>query len=61
MCKSTLLIESNVTQMHIIERDITKNLNYIDVARDLSHFGPLVHRKFARYIFDKFKRKHDVT
>ena len=59
--KNTMLIESHVTELHVMQNDLTKILGYHDVARDNQHFGPKVHLHFADKLFDIYKsRKKQV-
>jgi hypothetical protein len=53
-CHSTLLIESHVTQMQLTQRGLGTVLGYTDVARDCQHFGPKVHKEYARKMYQKF-------
>ena len=48
------LIESTVLDMLVIQKDIAGKLGYLDKARDSEHFGPHVHKQFAKQIYDKW-------
>ena len=54
LCKNITLIESQVSQMAIIQRQLGTVLQYNDVARDCKHFGPTVHSEFAKIIYGKY-------
>lgn len=54
-CKDTMLIESHVTDLHMMQNNLTKILGYNDVARDNKHFGPKVHQHYADKIYWMFK------
>mgnify|MGYP001337216316 CR=1 FL=1 len=54
ICKNTILIESQVSQMAIIQKQLGTTLQYNDVARDCKHFGPTVHLEFAKNLYNKF-------
>jgi len=51
--KNIKLLTSHVQQMQLIQRNVTNVLGFYDVARDLKHFGPTVHEKFAQSIYEK--------
>ena len=53
-CHSTLLLESHVTQMQQVQRSLGAIIKYPDVARDCKHFGPQVHKRFAKEMYQKF-------
>ena len=42
--------------LDIIQRELTSTLGYQDVARDLKHFGPAVHKYFAEKIYNETKK-----
>ena len=48
------LIESTVLDMLVIQKDIAGKLGYLDKARDSEHFGPHVHKQFAKQIYEKW-------
>ena len=54
LCKDITLIESQVSQMAVIQRKLGTVLQYNDVARDCKHFGPAVHSEFAKNMYNKF-------
>ena len=54
LCKDITLIESQVTQMQIIQKGLGTALKYNDVARDCKHFGPTVHKEFAMKMYERF-------
>lgn len=54
LCSKITLIESQVSQMAIIQNQLGATINYCDVARDCKHFGPTVHYEFAKKMYDKF-------
>jgi len=56
----TTLIPSQVTQMQLIQKQLGTILQYNDVARDCKHFGPRVHREFAKQIYNKFCRLQNI-
>lgn len=54
-CRDAILIESHVTDLHVIQTNLNKILGYNDVARDCKHFGPKVHQHYADKIYRMFR------
>ena len=54
ICRDTHLIETQVTQLKLIQKQLGTVLQYNDVARDCKHFGPVVHKEFAKKMYEKF-------
>tara|TARA_A100001015_G_scaffold285335_1_gene352730 strand:+ start:2291 stop:3229 length:939 start_codon:yes stop_codon:yes gene_type:complete len=54
LCKDTILIASHVIKLGIFQHFLASKIGYYDVARDCKHYGPVVHKKFAYYLYDKF-------
>ncbi len=53
--KHVPLVTSHVQQMQVIQREQTHH-TFFDVARDLKHFGPTVHKTFAQDIYAKIQQ-----
>ena len=64
ICKDVILIASHVIKLGMFQHFLASEIGYCDVARDCKHYGPIVHRKFAYYLYDKFcsmqKHKNNV-
>jgi hypothetical protein len=53
-CHNSMLIDTHWVRMNTIQNKIAEDLDGVDLARDLKHFGPNVHKQFAKEIYAKF-------
>ena len=53
-CGDTLLLESNVLLLRLIQRSLGSIYSITDVARDCKHFGPRVHKQYAKELYQRF-------
>jgi hypothetical protein len=40
--------------MNAMQSDLADKVGGLDIARDSKHFGPNVHKQFAKHIYEKF-------
>lgn len=52
-CRDSVLINTHWVIMNAIQNENKEQHNSLDLARDLKHFGPNVHKKFAEQIYEK--------
>lgn len=55
VCKDVTLLDTHVTEMQVLQKDLQTIINYLDIARDGKHFGPKVHAHFGLKIYEKWK------
>lgn len=53
-CRDYGLIETQIYRMRTIQRQLGSIHKIVDVARDIQHFGPRVHKQFAKEMYNTF-------
>jgi hypothetical protein len=48
------MIETHCVKMNAMQSDLADKVGGLDIARDSKHFGPNVHKQFAKHIYEKF-------
>ena len=52
-CSNSILIDTHWVRMNAIQDENKEKHDSLDLARDLKHFGPNVHKLFAKEIYEK--------
>ena len=53
-CKDSMLIETHCVKMNSIQNNLADKVGGLDIARDSKHFGPNIHKQFAKDIYEKY-------
>ena len=49
-----MLIETHCVKMNSIQNNLADKVGGLDIARDSKHFGPNVHKQFAKDLYEKY-------